>query len=246
MEWGYCWGSSPVLVAPGGAGAGRVGVTTPSSSMAGGSGASAAGGGSWLKALPGSAHRELWRCGDIALGSALPGEGLSPPLSPHGRHPPPQYLLICYKSCWDGAFQVTEEVTPPTCPCAGRAAEISNPRDMAEPGDMVYGWHQRGCRSPGHGTVGFPAQGQCQGPPGLSCPWTCQSPVSVVAFSWARCCGQGWKVAARGVRRRTGTPPLRWSLGWQVGPRLGGGGGGGCPCCRGWGGEWESRGAGRI
>ncbi|KAM6235478.1 uncharacterized protein M6G45_013697 [Spheniscus humboldti] len=47
----------------------------------------------------------------IAPGSVLPRAGLSPPLSPHGLHPLPQYLLICYKSWWDGAFQVTEELS---------------------------------------------------------------------------------------------------------------------------------------
>lgn len=40
-------------------------------------------------------------------------------LSPCGCRPLPQYLLFCYKSCWDSAFQVTEEVTnsPNVPPC---------------------------------------------------------------------------------------------------------------------------------
>ncbi|KAM6043780.1 uncharacterized protein LJ206_019084 isoform 2-T2 [Theristicus caerulescens] len=62
-------------------------------------------------ALDGSAHQTPWGCGDVALGSALPGAGLSPLLSPCGHHPLPQYLLIFYKSCWDDAFQVTEELS---------------------------------------------------------------------------------------------------------------------------------------
>lgn len=52
------------------------------------------------------------------LGLCTPGVGLSLLLSPCGRCPLPQYLLICYKSCWDGAFQVAEEVTGPVCPNA--------------------------------------------------------------------------------------------------------------------------------
>ncbi|XP_074903319.1 uncharacterized protein LOC142040028 [Buteo buteo] len=48
--------------------------------------------------------------GDVAPGSAPPEAGLSLLLSPRGCRPLPQYLLFCYKSCWDGAFQVTEEL----------------------------------------------------------------------------------------------------------------------------------------
>ncbi|XP_075029999.1 uncharacterized protein LOC142093027 isoform X1 [Calonectris borealis] len=94
-----------------GSGGGKGGVATPSSgSVTEGLGPSSSGVGSWLEALYSSVHQELWGRGDIAPGSALPGVGLSLPLSPCGRRPLPQYLLICYKSCWDGAFQVTEEL----------------------------------------------------------------------------------------------------------------------------------------
>ena len=174
------------------AGAAVVGVTMPSDSMAGGSGPSSLGVGSWLKALYGSAHQEPWGRGDVALGSARPGAGLNLLLSPRGHRPLPQYLLICYKSCWDGAFQVTEEVTPQCAPMLWGLWRSPTPWDTAEPGDMVCWvalWHQRGCRSPGHGTAGFPSQSRCRGPAGLSCPWTCQSPLSVAAFSSAQHCG---------------------------------------------------------
>ena len=158
----------------------------------GGSGPSSLGVGSWLKALYGSAHQEPWGRGDVALGSARPGAGLNLLLSPRGHRPLPQYLLICYKSCWDGAFQVTEEVTPQCAPMLWGLWRSPTPWDTAEPGDMVCWvalWHQRGCRSPGHGTAGFPSQSRCRGPAGLSCPWTCQSPLSVAAFSSAQHCG---------------------------------------------------------
>lgn len=136
---------------------------------------------------------------------------------------------------------------------------LTPPQDTAEPGDTVCWaalWHQRGCRSPGHGMAGFPGQGRCQRPIGLSCPWICQSLLSVAAFSSAWCCGRIWKVAARGARRRrrrrTGAPFLRWSLGRQVGPRHGGGvvpgaeaGWGGC--CRALAGaELWCQGSGRV
>ncbi|XP_041335208.1 uncharacterized protein LOC121359911 [Pyrgilauda ruficollis] len=46
----------------------------------------------------------VWLCPPRALGTRghLRRVGVSPPL--------PQVLLMCYKSCWDGAFQVTEEL----------------------------------------------------------------------------------------------------------------------------------------
>lgn len=126
-------------------------------------------------------------------GLCAPVLGLSPLLSPCGRRPLPQYLLICYKSCWDGAFHITEEVTPPPmCPHTTGAAESSDPWDTSEPGDVVCWvapWHQWGCRSPTHGMVGFRSRGRCQGPSGLSCPWMGQSPLSVAAFSSAWRCG---------------------------------------------------------
>lgn len=51
---------------------GRWGCHHPCSIMAGRLGPSSSGVGSWLEALYGSAHQELWGCGDIAAGSVLP------------------------------------------------------------------------------------------------------------------------------------------------------------------------------
>ncbi|XP_064897525.1 uncharacterized protein LOC110364119 isoform X2 [Columba livia] len=67
------------------------------------------------------------------------------------------YLLICYKMCWDSAFQVTEEVTVPPCPRSAGAVVSSEPQDTAEPSDV---WPCRGCRSPGHHMV--PQSGSVQ------------------------------------------------------------------------------------
>lgn len=61
--------------------------------------------GDWLLA-----QGTVWLCPLRALGT-LHQAGLCLLLT---MNPPssPQYLLICYKSCWDIAFQVAEEVTP--------------------------------------------------------------------------------------------------------------------------------------
>ncbi|KAM8997399.1 uncharacterized protein PRD47_011835 isoform 2-T2 [Ara ararauna] len=55
--------------------------------------------GAWLLALHGSAHQEPW------------AHCMRWVCSPWIHHPLPQYLLIFYKSCWDIAFQVTEELS---------------------------------------------------------------------------------------------------------------------------------------
>lgn len=130
------------------------GVTT---SRGCGSGTFVPGPGSWLEGLCGCAHHEPWGRGDSAPGSARRRAAASRPV--------PQVLLMCYKSCWDGAFQVTEEVG--TTPPGGNSAALASPR-VTEPG----------------GTRGAPQTGLV--PSGLSCPRTCESPVSVLASSSAQ------------------------------------------------------------
>lgn len=85
-------------------------------------------------------------------------------------HPLPQYLLICYKMCWDGAFRVTEEVTVPRCPHSAGAVDCSEPQDAAEPGDVGCRWPCRGCVSPGHHTVPRSGSVQARCPVSLSVP----------------------------------------------------------------------------
>lgn len=122
-----CWGLW--FVATGAAGGGEC-VTTTAGSSAAALAPSSRGASPWLKALCGSAHQEPWGHGDIAPGSALHRAGVS--------HPLPQVLLICYKSCWDGAFQVTEEVTPPM----GGPRRSPTPETQLSPVTWPTGWHE--------------------------------------------------------------------------------------------------------
>ncbi|XP_051626930.1 uncharacterized protein LOC127462394 [Manacus candei] len=99
-----------------------------------------AGAGSWLKALYGSAHQQPWGHGDITPGSALRRADVSCSL--------PQVLLICYKSCWDSAFQVTEELrTSLQLRLEGseEEEEENGSSDSAlEPGQPVAQWQGHG------------------------------------------------------------------------------------------------------
>ncbi|KAM4758177.1 uncharacterized protein ACIQIH_018385 [Cyanocitta cristata] len=141
---GELWGASAVplvlglwFVATGAAGGGQCVTTAPGSSAAA-LAPSSRGAGPWLKALCGCAHQEPWGHGDSAPGSALHRAGVSRPL--------PQVLLICYKSCWDGAFQVTEELgTALQLRLEGSEEEEDGDSDSAlEPGQTVVGLQQRG------------------------------------------------------------------------------------------------------
>ncbi|XP_071432839.1 uncharacterized protein [Pithys albifrons albifrons] len=85
----------------------------------------------------GSAHQEPWGHGDTTPGSALPGAGVRCPL--------PQVLLICYKSCWDSAFQVTEELGMALqLRLEGKEEEDGNSDSALEPGQTVVQQQQRG------------------------------------------------------------------------------------------------------
>ncbi|XP_038016842.1 uncharacterized protein LOC119711128 isoform X2 [Motacilla alba alba] len=144
----------------------------------------AAGGGERLTAAPGAGAAPSSRG---VLGSGRWAGGVVPTESPGDAGTPlqalhtAQVLLMCYKSCWDGAFQVTEEVTPRwESPSPGQAPGPLSP--VAAPA----GWHQGGPDRAG-------ARGH-----GLGCPWTCEPPLSVLASSSAQPCSLDW----RGARRR--------------------------------------------
>lgn len=152
---GELWGASAVplvlglwFVATGAAGGGQCVTTAPGSSAAA-LAPSSRGAGPWLKALCGCAHQEPWGHGDSAPGSALHRAGVSRPL--------PQVLLICYKSCWDGAFQVTEEVTPPV----GGPRRSPTPGTQPSPVTWPTEWHEGGSpdRDGARGHLGSAAHG---------------------------------------------------------------------------------------
>ncbi|XP_063275191.1 uncharacterized protein LOC134561815 isoform X2 [Prinia subflava] len=92
--------------------------------------------GSGLKALCRCAHQEPRGHGDTAAGTALRRAGVSRAL--------PQVLLMCYKSCWDGAFQVTEELgTALQLRLEGSEEDVDS--DSAwEPGQRAVGQQWRG------------------------------------------------------------------------------------------------------
>ncbi|XP_041273456.1 uncharacterized protein LOC121342823 isoform X2 [Onychostruthus taczanowskii] len=95
--------------------------------------------------LPGLLLGSRRRVG-VVVPTESPGDALGTPLRALRRvgvSPPlPQVLLMCYKSCWDGAFQVTEEVTP-----GGRDRAALHPPGELSPVTAPAGWHRGG--SPG-------------------------------------------------------------------------------------------------
>ncbi|XP_027524479.1 uncharacterized protein LOC113959561 [Corapipo altera] len=115
-------------------------VTTPSGSTAAGLGPLICRG--WLLA-----QGTVWFCppralghGDITPGSALCRADVSRSL--------PQVLLICYKSCWDSAFQVTEELgTSLQLRLEGseeEEEENGSSDSVLEPGQPVAQWQGHG------------------------------------------------------------------------------------------------------
>ncbi|XP_066191433.1 uncharacterized protein [Sylvia atricapilla] len=102
----------------------------------------------WLKALCGCAQQEPWGRGDSAPGPAFGRAGVSRPV--------PQVLLMCYKSCWDGAFQVTEELGTALQLRLEGSEEDADSDSTWEPGhtggSLSQGWPR-----------GVPGAGRCRG-----------------------------------------------------------------------------------